>query len=416
MAKKSKQPEFVHCKVVITTHPSAPWRVSFPVEIDGKTVRKRRMFSTEEKAKEFAAGHERDVIDHGVRFGSITAEARRAFDSYRDARHDLRVDGIEPPTFEVLVADAVARLRKDHADRQRNRMNVAEAVEVFLAYKATRIGTRHAEALKGELKRFAETFGDRPIEDITAAEIEAWLCTLRSPRGDRPLIGPVTRNKLRKGVKALFSYGTLAAQSWCPRNPLAEVAAEKVKTTEPKAYTVAETAAILNAAVAMNSPLVAGLALGFFSGLRPSETMAIDLAVIRLDADEFRIPGTTKTGARIAPLTPACKAWLGTQKRRTGFACPLNRQEHSVEMRAILTAAKVTGIYDGARHSFISYRTAETRDVARVADECGNSVGIIKRHYRELVTTAAAKGFFAIRPEKVRKSKITNIETGRKTA
>jgi hypothetical protein len=85
-------------------------------------------------------------------------------------------------------------------------------------------------------------------------------------------------------------------------------------------------------------------------------------------------------------------------------------------MRAILTAAKVTGIYDGARHSFISYRTAETRDVARVADECGNSVGIIKRHYRELVTTAAAKGFFAIRPEKVRKSKITNIETGRKTA
>ena len=229
MAKKSKQPEFIHCKVVITTHPSAPWRVSFPVDIDGKTVRKRRMFSTEEKAKEFAAGHERDVIDHGVRFGSITAEARRAFDYYRDARHDLRADGFRTPAFHP--------------------------------------------------------------------------------------------------------------------------------TGEP-----------------------------------------------------------TKTGARVAPLTPACKAWMASQTRRTGFAWKGTEEDYQAEMRGVLEAAGVKGIYDGARHSFISYRTAETRDVARVADECGNSVGIIKKHYRELVTTAAAKQFFAIRPEKRRKSKITNIESGRASA
>ena len=56
------------------------------------------------------------------------------------------------------------------------------------------------------------------------------------------------------------------------------------------------------------------------------------------------------------------------------------------------------------------------RDVARVADECGNSPNVIKRHYREIVTTEAAKVFFAIRPEKRRKSKITNIESGRASA
>ena len=141
MAKKSKakQPEFKHCRVTLTTHPKAPWRVSFPIEIDGKTIRKRRMFSTEEKATDFAAEHDREVSDHGVRFGGITAEARRAFDFYRDARHDLRTDGIDPPSFEALVMGAVARLRTEHLDRQRNRVSIAEAVEEFLAVSYTHL-------------------------------------------------------------------------------------------------------------------------------------------------------------------------------------------------------------------------------------------------------------------------------------
>ena len=229
MAKKLKQAQFTHCKVVITSHPKAPWRVSYPVDENGVTRRKRRMFSTEQKALDFAAGHEKEVADHGVRFGSITAEARRAFDYYRDARHDLRADGIRTPAFH--------------------------------------------------------------------------------------------------------------------------------RTGEP-----------------------------------------------------------TKTGARVAPLTPACKAWMASQTRRTGFAWKGSEEEYQTEMRGVLEAAGVKGIYDGARHSFISYRTAEIRDVARVADECGNSPNVIKKHYREITTAEAAKVFFAIRPEKRRKSKITNIESGRASA
>jgi hypothetical protein len=68
-AKKPKSPQFVARKIVITSHPKSPWRVSFPVEENGVTRRKRRMFSTEEKALAFAIGHEKEVADHGVRFG-----------------------------------------------------------------------------------------------------------------------------------------------------------------------------------------------------------------------------------------------------------------------------------------------------------------------------------------------------------
>jgi integrase len=178
----------------------------------------------------------------------------------------------------------------------------------------------------------------------------------------------------------------------------------------------------MEAALALSSPILPALALGMFAGLRPSEARALDLAVINFDSDGFRTPAfhrngePTKTGARVAPLTPACKAWMASQTRRTGFAWKGTEEEYQIEMRAVLEAAGVKGIYDGARHSFISYRTAEIRDVARVADECGNSPNVIKKHYREIVTGEGAKVFFSIRPVKKRKSKITNIEEGRASA
>lgn len=414
MANKRKAPTFTHCKVVKTSHPSAPWRVSYPVEIDGKSVRKRRTFSTEAKALGFAIEHERDVADHGVRFGSITAEARRAFDFYRDARADLEGEEIDVPSFETLVMSAVSDLRQRHADRQRLRVTVAEAVETFLEYKRTRIGGRHHEGLSGQLKRFAKSFGTDPLDKVSAAEIESWICKI-------PGLGPVSRNKLRKSLKSLYAYGCLKAQSWCSHNPLGDIEKEVEPKKAPKAYSVEETTAILQAALMMESPALIELILGFFSGLRPTEIMALDLEVIDFAADEFRTPlhhadgQGTKTGTRMAPLTPACKAWLLAQPRRTGKACTYDGQGLSVEIRAILAVAKVNPIYDGRRHSFISYRCAAIRDVARVADECGNSPNIIKKSYRDIVNAAAAEKYFAIRPPAPAEN-VTAISEGRASA
>jgi integrase len=408
--KTAKKSKFTHCKITLTSHPKAPWRVSFPVEVDGKTVRKRRMFSTEDRADAFAEEHEQDVADYGVRFGSITTEARRAFDLYRDARQDLRAEGIEVPTFEALVIAAVASLRREHEERKRNRMTVSEAQESFLAYKKSRVGDRHYADLKGHLGRFSDVYGTRPLDSVSATTIEQWLDSI-------PKLGPATRNKYRKSLKSIFAYGCAKDRAWCHSNPLAGIEAEKETKAEPRAYTPEDAEAILVAALEMKSPILPSLALGFFAGLRPSEIAKIGLETIDLDSSEFRVPNDTKTGARMAPLTPACKAWLTAQERRKGKAWLGSGTDHSVEMRAVLQLAKVTGIFDGLRHSFISYRVAEIRDVARVSDECGNSPNIIRKHYRQIVTTEAAKKFFAIRPVKAgRKSKITNIETGRKTA
>jgi hypothetical protein len=54
--------------------------------------------------------------------------------------------------------------------------------------------------------------------------------------------------------------------------------------------------------------------------------------------------------------------------------------------------------HNALRHSFISYRVAQTKNVNEVALEAGNSPDMIFQHYRELVTPKAAGEWFGIRP------------------
>ena len=413
MAKKTKKPELTHCRVTKTTHPNAPWRVIFPVEENGVTRKKRRMFSTEEKAMDFATETERELSDHGVRFGGITAEARRAFDFYRDARADLLADGFPAPTFETLVRNAVEALRREHADSLTKRLTIAEAVPVFITFKRGAVSANHLVKTESILTKFAAEFGTVRVNRIEGQEVERWISAL-------PGLGPLTRNKYRKCLRSFFAYGCERSQGWADLNPLDGMKREKPLVTEPEAYSLEDAAGIMNAALEMRSPILPIITLCLFSGLRPSEAWSLDLSAIDLAEDGFKTPTShasgerTKTGSRVAPLTPACKAWLGTVKKLSGRGWSGPRQAFYDEMSAVMTAARVEPIHDGFRHSYITYRTAETRDVARVADECGNSPNVIKKHYRQLVTESAGKAYFAIRPNVA--ENVSNISEGRATA
>jgi len=59
------------------------------------------------------------------------------------------------------------------------------------------------------------------------------------------------------------------------------------------------------------------------------------------------------------------------------------------------------------RHSYISHRVADIKNVAEVALESGNSPRIIFSSYRELVMEEEAKKWFAIMPTKKRLNEIT---------
>jgi hypothetical protein len=55
--------------------------------------------------------------------------------------------------------------------------------------------------------------------------------------------------------------------------------------------------------------------------------------------------------------------------------------------------------HNALRHSFISYRVAQTQNVAQVALEAGNSPRVVFSNYRELVRPADAAKWFGIAPD-----------------
>jgi integrase len=402
MATKAKKPEFIHCKVRPSANTRAPWRVWYDAERDGKTVRLFKTFAAEDAAYAFAQEKDVEISNHGVRYGDIPPEVRRAYDYFRDQSAELRSIGAEVPRFEELITRSLAEIRALHNRKEENQITVAEAVVQFIDYKKTRVGERQLANLTDQLKRFAQDHGTSPLSSITTAEVEKWLSSLRNRRNpqklaETPFLSPISRNHHRAALHAFFAYASAPARALCPMNPLAHLEPEKVTTSEPKAYSPQSVARIMQTALDQKPELVPVLALGMFSGLRVSEAINADLSKLPKGKGEFRTTG--KTGPRMAPFTESAAAWIKAQPRRTGQAWTQSARALVDHMQELFTLAKVEQIDNGARHSFISYRTAETRDVARVADECGNSVATIKNHYRQLVTSEAATKYFAIRPE-----------------
>ncbi len=359
-----------------------------------------------------------EINNHGVRYGDIPPEVRRAYDYFRDEAAELLALGAEVPRFEDLISRSLAEIRAQLRLATDSDIPIAEAVAEFLAYKKSRVKERQLANLTDQLKRFATDYGDRPISTVTASLVDKWLSSLRSRRNPKklkeaPFLSPLSRNHYRATLHGFFEYAAAPARALCSRNPVADLEPEQVVTGEPEAYTPKNAALIMQAALDYKPDLVPVLALGMFAGLRISEAVEIELSKIKSDVDEFRVTG--KTGPRLAPLTDSCKAWLFAQERRKGKAWTQSPRTLVNEMQALFALSGVDQIGNGARHSFISYRCAEGKDTARVADECGNSVGTIKAHYRQLVTSADAAKYFAIRPPSPAEN-VTSIEAGRATA
>ena len=64
----------------------------------------------------------------------------------------------------------------------------------------------------------------------------------------------------------------------------------------------------------------------------------------------------------------------------------------------ISEAAGIPWKHNALRHSFISYRLAQTQNENQVALEAGNSPRMIFSNYRQLVTQEDAKRYFGIMP------------------
>jgi integrase len=164
--------------------------------------------------------------------------------------------------------------------------------------------------------------------------------------------------------------------------------------------------------------MVPFLAIGAFAGLRSAEIERLDWSEVHLAERFIEVKAAkAKTASRrIVPMSENLAKWLAPRAEKEGRVVPFDNVNKQIgwlveDTTAGLKAAakkekkdpeKVKAAVwkkNALRHSFISYRVADTQNVNQTALEAGNSPAVIFKHYRELVRPAEAKKWFGIEPD-----------------
>ena len=103
---------------------------------------------------------------------------------------------------------------------------------------------------------------------------------------------------------------------------------------------------------------------------------------------------------RIVHLCPAAIEWLMLCDSKGELVAPAWGVDR---IRAFARGAKIACPDNAFRHSFITYRVADTGNVDETALEAGNSREMVFQHYRELVSKDEGKAWFALTPNVVGK-------------
>lgn len=277
------------------------------------------------------------------------------------------------------------------------RVDVAAVVKEFLKVK-TAAGKNVASDHKHTFFRITTDLGAFSIGSVSARQLDAWLAQKENP---------VSRNTHRKRLVAVWRWAQ--RKGYLPRDARTE-AEMTDRAHEPAPVIgiidVKTWAALLAFFRAKFPQYLAPLVVAGFCGLRRAEVHAQVWEDVSIDRKNLRVTqGKRGTPARrMVPLSDAAVAWL-----------KVCEGEHAAEICYDYAMDRIRKIASEAlnedktprfprlpencfRHAYISHAVAGTGDIPRVSLDAGNSPKEINRHYRELVTEADGKAWFAVMP------------------
>lgn len=396
MPRKGKREHVTFKSVRLALYPHGKsWRVAYPDEsVKGGWRYITR--STKDDAKE--AGHRKAVeIANGLLDLSNLPE-----DKARLARAFLDLK----PTWETIE-----RLRRESKLAS---ISIGEAIEKFHAFKVMEKGqdTRHLRLMKADAQSLADTVGsDTPLAKINQGHIRDWL--------DDMDVGPKRRKDYRGAVVSLWR--------WACKQDLIEVRGSftepekipvpKIAQKEIRFFTPDEMVFLLKN---VSDSYRAWLVLASFSGLRTGEIRSwtkrpLDWSMIRLKERVIIVPAEISKNRRrkLVPVGDTLAAWLESiGPKKSGPIChePAYKQETGRLGRLLdIEFERSEGWPDNAlRHSFATYRVAQSKSLSKVAHEMDNSEAMLRKHYVEAASEAEAEAYFSLVPSELyRTEKLT---------
>ncbi len=365
---------------------------------DLDTSLQRLTFPDYDEAKEFAQRVVRELADKRTNF--VTLRGQDAYD-YQRAATQLGPTGLSLPDAVRLVVDNIqllagggsipdaVRYYVENRPRTSPDITVQEVVDRFLELRQREgeIGELHLRDLRYRLTRFAKEF-QCPISKVSSAALRDYLLNLD--------VSHRTRHNMRTTVAMLFNFAR--AEGYLPADHKGVPRSTKRRRPKlaVKIFTPEDLTKLLAAGTAPEQ--VVAVSISAFAGLRATELRRLDWQHVDFEQGHIVVPDTVaKTGERrLAPLSPNLKAWLWPHRRSAGPLCPYANL--AIVYSHLARRAGVKWQRNGLRHSYVSYRLAEIKNVAQVAFECGNSASMIFRHYLRVVTETAGKAWFNIYP------------------
>ncbi len=291
---------------------------------------------------------------------------------------------------DIPISDAVRFYAANRSDLFATRSNSQVSAEFIQSLKRKGVSDLYVRHATLNLKRFSDSLPGN-IADVTTADINRFLDGLKK-------LSPVSKNGIRRNLVTMFGFAKKQGYLHPDRKTAAEQSDSfRVQDKEISIFTPDEMNRLLIASHPRILPLIA---IGGFAGIRSAEIARLNWEDIKWDRGHIEIAGSkAKTAARrLVPLSENLKAWLAPWREDTGPILTIT--DYSGALGDTAVKAKIPGGWrqNALRHSFISYRVAETGDVARTSLEAGNSPKMIFRHYREIVDADSAKTWFSIMP------------------
>lgn len=350
--------------------------------VNGK--RKRRFFMTKEEAK----AEIENVLEQRKTAGDVwlgltapeRVEAATIIKEVKDRGLTLRqVWDVFLNSDKVAVQDPVTL--KVAADR-------------FYKWKeAARRRKTYMDSLKFTVDNFIKGRHEFPAHKVTGADIEAFLATRESDWSKKSAF---------KRLHTFFKY--CVAKKICGANPVKELDTIQIDDRVPKILTVRQAARVTVATKRHFPEGLAALVLGLYAGIRPNELTGISWDDVRLDEGVVIVDAAaSKTSQRrIVHLEPTALAWVKAAKE-AGAMLPITPYKWSLVLGV---CSRSLGWKrwesDVLRHSAASYWLAEKPDAPALAIQLGNSVQVLYKHYREVVTRKDAARFWRLVPRKFR--------------
>ena len=306
-------------------------------------------------------------------------------------------DDRELAAYGLTISDAI-KFTLDHYRKHTASLPLEAAMnELIGAKKGAGRSERYCNDLRLRLRRLCAAFDGKTVAQINTADLEGFLAALNVSAG--------TRNTFRRDIRTLWSFAE--KRGWADAKMAKNTERAKAIATPPGILTPEQAALLL--AESKDNDLLAFNTIGLFAGLRVSEIRALNWRDVDLAGGFIHVSAaTSKTRSRrLVPILDNLRAWLQPVANPAG---PVVERALRKRHEAARGRAGIKEWPDNCmRHSFVSYRLADTGNAAQTALESGHDQAVLFQHYRELVKPKDAARYWQIMPSAEAGEKIVAI-------